>query len=224
ITMPYDKYKTGTRDVIRYNDAKIAGYTELKDVFDFITSDDKRTQVTYDNGTTENYLPTKKLKITIDPNQVIKNGVVGLNQKNRLTDTLQWNLPLPYITKENLAMLDILAHNNWKRPICFVTSIGSESMIGLQPYLYNEGFVYHLIPFKPDPTTDDQLSKTNSLVMYDNLMTKFKWGNYKNARYLDQQSTQIFYPQLVSMFSDLSLGLIKDGHPDLARKVLHKYD
>jgi hypothetical protein len=224
ITMPYDKYKEGTRDIIRYEDSKIAGYTEVKDVFDFITSDDKRAQVTYENGNTENYLPTKRFKITIDPNQVIKNGVVGIDKKDMITDTLKWNFPPGFITKENLAMLDILAHNNWKRPICFVTSIGSASMIGLEPYLYNEGFVYQLMPLKPVQNIDDQLTKTNSLVMYNNMMNKFKYGNFKNAKYLDQQSTSIFYPQLVSSFSDLSLGLIKDGHPDLARKALKKYD
>lgn len=224
ITMPYDKYKEGTRDVIRFNDAKIPGYTEVKDVFDFITSDDKRAMVIYDNGTSENYLPTKRFKITVDPDEVIKNGVVSADQESRITDTLKWNFPPQYITKENLAIIDILAHNDWKRPICFVTSIGQPSMIGLEPYLYNEGFVYQLIPFKPETNIYDQLSKTNSLVMYDNMMNKFKWGNYKKAKYLDQQSTSIFYPQLVSSFSDLALGLIKDGHPELARKALRKYN
>lgn len=224
ITMPYDKYKEGTRDVIRFNDAKIPGYTEVKDVFDFITSDDKHAMVTYDNGTSENYLPTKRFKIPVDPNEVIKNGVVNAGQESRITDTLKWNFPPQYITKENLAIIDILAHNNWKRPICFVTSIGQPSMIGLEPYLYNEGFVYQLLPLKPETNIYDQLNKTNSLVMYDNMMNKFKWGNYKKAKYLDQQSTSIFYPQLVSSFSDLALGLIKDGHPELARKALHKYN
>ncbi|MDB5111566.1 MAG: hypothetical protein JWR67_2680 [Mucilaginibacter sp.] len=224
ITMPYEKYKSGTRDMIRFNDAKIPGFTEVKEVFDFITSDDQRAQVTYENGTTENYLPTKKFKITIDPNEVIKNGVISANQKSKLTDTLKWTFPSNYITKENLAMLDILSHNNWKRPICFTAGTGSESMIGLQPYLYKEGFVYHLMPFKPDTSTDDQLSKTNSLVMYNNMVNKFKWGNLKNARYLDQQSTNITYPMLVASFSELSLGLIKDGHPELARKTLQKFN
>ncbi|MGZ3757640.1 MAG: DUF2723 domain-containing protein, partial [Mucilaginibacter sp.] len=225
ITMPFEKYREGTRDVIRYNDAKIPGYTEVKDVFDFITSDDKRTQVQYENGTSENFLPTKKLKITIDPKLVLKNGVIAADQQNRLTDTLKWNFPPAYITKEKLAMLDILAHNDWKRPICFTAGTAQESLIGLQPYLYKEGFVYHLIPFKPDPAAnEDQLSKTNSLVMYANVMDKFKWGNLKRAKYLDQQSTSITYPMLLATFSDLSLGLIKDGHPDLARKALKKCD
>ena len=225
ITMPFDKYKEGTRDIIRYSDGKVPGYTDIKEVFDFITSDNKNAMVTYENGKSENYLPTKRFKMVIDPNEVIRNGVVGAADKDKIADTVEWNFSGDYVTKETLAMIDILAHNNWKRPICFVTSIGEPSMMGLQPYLYNEGFVYQLMPLKPDPAkAQDQLSKTNSLVMYANMMDKFKWGNFKNAKYLDQQSTSIFYPQLISSFSDLALGLIKDGHPDLARNTLHKYD
>ncbi|MEO3407822.1 DUF2723 domain-containing protein [Mucilaginibacter sp. CAU 1740] len=224
ITMAFDKYKLGTRDVIRYNDVKIPGYTEVKDIFDFITSDDKRTHVEYTNGTTENFLPTKNFKLTVKADDVTKNKVITPEQKGMLTDTMKWQFPPSYITKENLAMIDILAHNDWKRPICFTTSISRANMIGLQPYLYEEGFTFRLLPLKTDSSLSDQLSKTNSLVMYSNVMNKFKFGNFKNAKYLDQQSTQVFYPQLVNTFSDLSLGLIKDGHPDLALNTLKKYE
>jgi hypothetical protein len=224
ITMPYDKYKAGIRDMIPYNDAKIPGFVEVKDVFDFVTSDDKRTQVEYQDGTTTNYLPTKNLKLTVNADEVAKNKVVSAQQQGMLADTLKWKFPDNYITKEKLAILDILSHNHWKRPICFTTSIGSENLFGLQAYLYKEGFVFHLMPLKPDPSVTDQQSKTNSLVMYNNMMTKFKWGNYKTAKYLDQQSTQIFFPQLVNSFADLAVGLMKDGHPDLALNAIHKYD
>jgi hypothetical protein len=224
ITMNYDKYKEGVRDMLPYNDAKIPGFVEVSDVFDFITSDDKRTMVEYQDGTTTNYLPTKNLKITVNANEVMKNKVISPAQQAMLTDTIKFKFMPNYITKENLAMLDILAHNHWKRPICFTTSIDSPSMIGLQPYLYKEGFVFHLMPLKPDPAVTDQYAKTNSLVMYDNMMNKFKWGNFKTAKYLDAQSTNIFYPQMVGAFADLAVGLMKDGHNDLALNTLHKFD
>jgi len=224
ITMPYDKYKAGVRDVLPYNDAKIPGFVEVKDIFDFVTSDDKRTQLQYENGETTNYLPTKNLKLTINADEVIKNKVISPQQQSMLADTMKWRFPGNDVTKEKLAMLDIMSHNEWKRPICFTTSIGEESMFGLQPYLYDEGFVFHLMPLKTDPSNNDQLSKTNSLVMYDNMMNKFKWGKLKTAKYLDQQSTQIFYPQMVNAFAQLTVGLVKDNHPDLAVKALHKFD
>src|SRR5581483_9183851 len=116
------------------------------------------------------------------------------------------------------------AHNNWKRPICFTITVGTENMMGLQPYLYKEGFTYHLIPFKSDTTSRDQLGKTNSEVMYDNIMNKFKWGHYKTAKYLDPESTTMFYPVLTSTVLDIVQSLTTKGEKDKALKLLHKYD
>ncbi len=224
ITLPYDKYKEGVRDVIYYNDAKIPGSVELKEVFDFITSDDSRTKATYQDGSALNYLPTKNFKLTVNPDEVLKNGVITPDQKDMLAKTMEWKYPSNYVMKDNLAMLDILAHNDWKRPICFAATMPSGSMFGLQSYLYKEGFVYHLIPFKPDSATDNRVTKTNSLVMYNNVMNKFKFGNYKHAKALDNVSTTQFYPNLVTTFNELAEGLIKDGHRDLALKAIHKFD
>jgi len=121
-------------------------------------------------------------------------------------------------------MFDILAHNNWKRPICFTVTVGPENMIGLQPYLYKEGFVYHLIPFKPDTAAHDQMEKVNTDVMYDNVINKFKWGKFKTAKYLDHESTTMFYPVMMTTFLDLTQSLMQAGKLDSARKVLAKYD
>ena len=224
ITMPFEKYRDGTRDYIPYNDAKIPGFTEISDVFDFITSDDQRTQVQYNNGTFTNYLPTRNFKLTVNTGEVMANNVISPGQKSRLTDTMKWKLPVDGVTKEKLAMIDILSHNHWKRPICIAVSAGTESMFGLQHYLYDEGFTYRLMPLKPDTADNtNQPYGTNSLVMYDNMMNKFKWGNFKTAKYLDQQSTSMFYPQMVQAFAQLAEGLLKDGHADLAKNAIRKY-
>jgi hypothetical protein len=126
--------------------------------------------------------------------------------------------------KDNLAMFDILAHNNWKRPICFTVTVGPENLIGLQPYLYKEGFTYRLIPYKVDTTAHDQMEKVNTDSMYNAVMNKFKWGHFKTAKYLDHESTTMFYPVMLTSFLDLTQDLIQHGKLDSARKVLKKYD
>jgi len=224
ITMPFDKYKEGVRDVIYYNNSNLPGYVNVKEIFDFITSDDKNMQGQSQGGEYVNYLPTKNISIPVDANEVIKNGVIKPEQKDRLTSSVDFTYTSNYLTKENLAIFDMLAHNNWKRPICFTVTIGSDNLIGLQPYLYKEGFTYRLLPFKADTANHDQLSKTNSLVMYDNLMNKFKYGNFKHAKYLDHESVSMFYPVMLTTFLDLTQSLMQEGHNDLALKVLHKYD
>lgn len=55
-------------------------------------------------------------------------------------------------------------------------------------------------------------------------MRKFKWGNMKHAKYLDQQSTALFYPFIATTFLNLSQNLAIEGHADLAVKALNKYD
>jgi Protein of unknown function (DUF2723) len=232
ITMPYDKYKEGVRDAIQFYDKKVQGSTDIREVFDFITSDIDEAKVELQNGDKVNYLPTKSFKLTINPNEVVKNGVVSVDQESRLTDTMKWKYTSNFVTKDNLAFIDILAHNQWKRPICFTITVGQENMMGLQPFLYKEGFTYHLIPFKQDTASRDQLGKTNSMVMYDNIMNKFKWGNFKTAKYLDPESMNMFYPVILSTVLDLTQNLLNDNHinktPEerkaLALKVLYKYD
>ena len=224
ITMPFDKYKEGVRDVIYYSDSKVAGSTSIKDVFDFITSDDKNMQGQSQGGEFLNYLPTKNFKLDVNVDDVMKNHVITPDQKDKLATTMEWKYTSNYVTKENLAIFDILAHDNWKRPICFTTTIGNENLIGLQPYLYKEGFTYRLLPFKSDTANHDQLGKINTMVMYDNVMNKFKFGNFKTASYLDHESVNMFYPVMVTTFLELAQSLEAEGKGDLALKVLHKYD
>ncbi|WP_342648034.1 hypothetical protein [Mucilaginibacter sp. CSA2-8R] len=144
--------------------------------------------------------------------------------RNRITKTMEWQYPNDYITKDQLALIDILVHNQWKRPIYFTNGAPNENVIGLRPYLYNEGFAYRLLPIKKNTADQQPANQINTLVMYDNVMNKFKWGNMKHARLLDQQSTSLFYPFIINTFLNLSRNLAVENHPDLAVKTLHKYD
>ncbi|MCO5935946.1 DUF2723 domain-containing protein [Mucilaginibacter sp. RB4R14] len=223
ISMPNDKFKTGIRDVIYYNDAKIAGNVELKEVFDFITSDSKDNMVQYQNGESANYLPSKNFKLTVNAADVVKYGTVPADKKDQIVPEMDWTYPGKYVTKDNLAMMDILAHNNWKRPVYFASTVPSDNMLGLDKYLYSEGLTYRLMPYKPDTTAAAQ-ENSNTLKMYDNMINKYKYGNFKNASYLDHESLNLFYPLITRLYATLADNLLKEGHQDLAKNALKKYD
>jgi hypothetical protein len=223
ISMNNDKFKAGIRDVIYYNDAKIAGPVELKEVFDFITSESKESMVQYQSGESANYLPTKNFKMTVNPDDVVKYGTVPADKKGQIVPEMDWTYPGKYVTKDNLAMMDILAHNNWKRPVYFATTVPSDNMLGLDKYLYSEGLTYRLMPFKPD-TTAAPTENSNTLIMYNNMINKYKYGNFKNAKYLDHESLNLFYPLITRLYATLADNLLKEGHQDLAKKTLKKYE
>jgi hypothetical protein len=223
ITMPDNKFVQGVRDVVRYYDYKVEDAVELKTIFDVLTSDDDSDKVTMQDGSKDNILPTKSFKISINPAEVLATKTVSASRAADIAPRMEWIYNKDYVTKAELAMLDILAHNNWKRPIYFAVTTPADNFLGLQKYMYNEGFAYRVLPLKP--TTVDSMSRENDQihteVMYQNIMTKFKWGNIKNASYLDPESTRMI-AIIIKNFNQLAESLISRGKSDEARKVLLK--
>ncbi|MBC7915825.1 MAG: DUF2723 domain-containing protein, partial [Pyrinomonadaceae bacterium] len=225
LTMTNDKFVMGVRDVIRYYDYKVEGAIELKTIFDVLTSDDPNDKVPMQDGSKDNILPTKNFKLTIDPNQILSTKTVGAAQKANIIPSLNWTYNKDYISKAELAMLDILAHNNWERPIYFAVTVPEDNYIGLKKYLYNEGFAYRLLPLIPpaiDSTAGDN-DQIHTQAMYTNMLSKFKWGNIKNASYLDPESTRMI-SIIIKSFNQLAENLLKEGKKEEAKKTLLKLD
>jgi hypothetical protein len=86
-------------------------------------------------------------------------------------------------------MLDMLANNNWERPIYFVYPHLIEK-IGLADYLHREGMVYRLMPFKN--TEWSNVAYESGLYQYKLIMEDFVWGNVnKDNVYLDHTNIQM---------------------------------
>ncbi|MGZ3850644.1 MAG: glycosyltransferase family 117 protein [Flavisolibacter sp.] len=73
-----------------------------------------------------------------------------------------------YLSLDQLTMLNILAANNWKRPICFTSPYGE---IGFGPYLRQEGMIFRLTPVRQPQQRSMNLNVTDSL-----LRTAFRYG------------------------------------------------
>ena len=224
ITMADDKFVQGVRDVMGYQDYQVQGSVELKNLFDILTSEDEADKATYQDGSKENFLPTKNFKISVDPSQIATSKTISPAYKDRLASSIEWTYNKNYVTKTELALIDILAHNDWKRPIYFAITVPSDNYMGLDNYLYNEGFAYRLLPLKPqiaDSASTEKPELTNTDAMYTNMMTKFKWGNMKNASYLDPESLRMSFT-IINHFNILAENLYNQGKIEEARKALLK--
>lgn len=224
ITMPDEKFVQGVRDVMGYQDYQVQGNVELKNLFDILTSEEEADKATYQDGSKENFLPTKNFKISVDPATIIATKTLPAEYQSLLAPSMDWTYNKNYVTKTELALIDILAHNDWKRPIYFAITVPSDNYIGLDNYLYNEGFAYRLLPLKPqvvDSASGDKPDLTNTDAMYTNMMTKFKWGNMKKASYLDPESLRMSFT-IINHFNILAENLYKQGKIEEARKALLK--
>src|SRR5690606_26786606 len=141
------------------------------------------------DGSRENFLPTKNFKLTINKEEVLNNNVVSESMEDEIVDSMAWTYNKDYVSRAELAILDILVHNDWKRPIYFARTVPSDNYMGLDNYLVSEGFTYRLVPVKSSPEEQEaQTERINTEAMYDNTINKFVWGNLKDADYLDPES------------------------------------
>jgi hypothetical protein len=88
-------------------------------------------------------------------------------------------------------MLDILAANDWKRPIYFTGgAFADEEYLWLKDYLQLDGLAYKLVPIKSPTKTGSpmDLGRINSKVMYKNIKG-LDWKNSNSkAIYVDEES------------------------------------
>lgn len=216
------KYTQGTRDYIPYYDMKIAGVTDLKDVVNFITSDDKAAMMQTRAGKSINVLPTKNVRIKIDKAKVLAAGLVEAKDTAMLEEYMTFQLNKEGLVKNDLMVLDLLANNTWDRPIYFAATMGADNYYGLNDYLELEGLALRLTPKRHPKNLIGTPGTVNTEVMYNNVMNKFKWGNMNAPGvYIDPETARMCYSFRIQFFQ-LADALYNEGKTDSAVKAMDK--
>lgn len=220
-----DKYRGENRNYIRFYDAGVFPqdkFYNLKEVMAFMGSDDPRAKLSTTDGSQENYLPSQKLFIPVNVAEVIKNGVVDVKDSAKIMPQLPIQINKSYLLKNDLAVYDIIAANDWKRPIYFT----SPTDLGLNDYLRMDGLTYRLVPLQKQPNNDMLGAdfNVNEPAMYKNLMTKFAFGGAEtNGTYFDEPNRKLLQ-YLRNAYTRLGTSLAQDGEKDSALAVLNKAD
>jgi hypothetical protein len=178
ISMEHWQYREGTRDwlSIESNDTML-----LENVVDFFSTDDKQYQYETVNGNFVNYLPARTVILPADND----------------SGQIMWAIPGSYILKDQMIILDILAHNNWERPIHFAVNMPQSCYGGLGNFLQLEGLTYKLVPtynMREDADLTER-PQVNLEKTYNLFMKKFSWGGLSDPDVYADETTQ-------RMFSD----------------------
>ena len=222
LSMSPDKYQKGVRDYLPYIDYGFKDSVELTDLMAVLTSDAKDDKVEMQGGSFENFLPTKKLKLSVDANQLVKTKTIQEKDKDKIVQQMEWDFKKDFAGKADLAIFDILVSNNWERPIYFGTSLSEDTYIGLDKYLYLEGYAYRLLPLKRDQKDSrDKSELTNSDVMYSNTMHKLDFSGFNKAKYLDPESRRVA-TETWSFQNTLARNLISEGKKVQAQQIVTK--
>ncbi|MFK5959195.1 MAG: DUF2723 domain-containing protein, partial [Lutibacter sp.] len=192
--LTHEKYKLGTLDVAYYFEEI---FPQLKDsvvninnFMKWIESDNKRTFYDLDeDGIPEKVLPTTKIRIPVDKETVLKNGTVAQKDADLIVPYIDIEISST-LSKNRILMLDILANNNWKRPIYFTGGAqAAEEYIWLKDYLQLDGMAYRLVPIKtPDDGNFFEMGRINTDIMYKNVKN-WDWSTITDDNiYLDTET------------------------------------
>ncbi|MBL7956927.1 MAG: hypothetical protein JNM49_03115, partial [Flavobacteriales bacterium] len=167
-------------------------------------------------------IPANAFTIPVNREQVLANKVVEIKDSARIVDAITWRVGRSAVMKNHFMVLDLLANNDWTRPIYFAVTTGPDSYIGLQDHFQLEGLTYRVVPmYSP---SDPRTGSAGSVAVDRMLRTvteKFKWGNMETEEdiYLDENILRMT-TNLRLQLSALAEELIALGRKEDARIIL----
>lgn len=219
--LTHDKYRFGTRDFLihqRTNQDTI----DIKTWMNFVASDSPATQMQLQNGQQVHTFPSKVIRIPVDKEAVLRNGIVDAKDADKIVPYIDINVKGDVIYKNRMMMLDIIANNNWERPIYFSGgSFGDDDYIWMKEYLQLEGVVYKLVPIKTPMNNRNpyEMGRIDSDKMYDIVMS-WDWGNSGSPDIYHDTETRRNGITYRSNLARLAETLINEGKEEKAEKVL----
>jgi len=216
-----DQYNKGVNSYVPIY-PKVQGTYELSQVIDFVKSDDKSTKLGTQRGEQLNYIPTKNVKLTLDSAELVSKGIVPIDKANEIPKEISWKLGGTSIYKNDLMLLDLIATNNWERPIYFANPSSVKKILPLDQYMHLEGFVYRFLPYEAENQYKG-MGGVDADKAYDLLVNKANWGNLaKPDVTIDRESSRNSgIPK--NNFLRLAESLLAKGDKERAIKALDTY-
>ncbi len=222
MSLTADKVEPGIRDQVPIVE-RLSKRELLSEMIKFVGSDNDATTVETQSGKKLHYFPGRKVYVPVDSAKVVSNGTVQPEDAALIVDKLEWDIKKNYLYKNDIMVYDIIANNNWERPIYFSVGMGIDSFLGLEKYFQLEGAAYRLVPIETKPERNN-LGHVNTELLYNNYMNKFTFGGLNDpAVHVDQfhiltvniMSFRANYSRLASVLND-------EGKKDKAIKVLDR--
>ncbi|HLV93104.1 MAG TPA: DUF2723 domain-containing protein [Aequorivita sp.] len=219
--MTHQKYRWGTRDFLFYQRTN-RDTIDIKTWMNFVADDSKNTQIELQSGQWVHTFPSKVIRVPVNKEKVLENGIVDPKDADKIVSDIYIDLKGSIIYKNRMMMLDIIANNNWERPIYFSGgSFGDDDYIWMKEYLQLEGVVYKLVPIKTpiDKRNPFDMGRIDADKMY-NIVMSWDWGNSGSPDIYHDTETRKNGITYRSNLARLAEALINEGKEDKAEVIL----
>ncbi|MBT8184895.1 MAG: hypothetical protein KJN76_08635, partial [Eudoraea sp.] len=167
------------------------------------------------------YYPTNKIRIPVNKKNVLESGLVKEKDSAAIVDYIDIDLPESALPKNRILMLDIMANNDWKRPIYFSGgSFDKAEYIWMKDFLQLDGLAYKLVPIKTTNRSAFEMGRIDSDMMYD-IVTNWYWGNSGSSDIYHDPQTRTQGLSIRSNLARLVETLINENKIDKAKEILN---
>jgi len=212
--------------------------TYLPDAMAFVRDDENMMPMDVASGDLYRFFPSTGFVMNVNEKNLVASGLVTKEQLKDCRKSVRFRfrysteqnperpsyttegIPMSrarqlnksYLKKEQVMMLDIIANNNWERPLYFSSPSGSEVASAiLHGYsgdfgdgcIKQNGMAFELTPLDGTPGI-------NRDRMYDNLMDKYHFGDMKNPDVLTDYYTRRHTTQYRSHFLRLASSYLRE--------------
>lgn len=224
LTVPSESYRGNNRNqVFFFNPANredlstpLDIYTELR----FIGSPQNDIQG-------QSYMRSRNLYIPINKQKMLQTGMLESKDLNRAEQRINIQLPQGgYITKDQLAVLDVIASNIQDRPVYFAVTCKNEKLMGINDYMQMEGLGLRILPVKTPSIRGLSIygsGRIDTERTYNNVMNKWRWGNFdKHETFIDvSYAAELQAMKIVMMRA--AEKLMEQGQRDKAGAISKQY-
>ncbi|OIQ29404.1 MAG: hypothetical protein BM564_06825 [Bacteroidetes bacterium MedPE-SWsnd-G2] len=231
--LTHSQYSYGTRDYIMKRE--ISKDTLPIDRFmTWVSSENPKTKLKYvmaqegedvsaypSQLLNSNYFPTENVRIPVDKQSVLEHGIVKPEDADLIVPHIDIRIKGGALYKNRLLMLDVVANNNWERPIYFSGgSFGDDDYIWMKDYLQLDGLCYKLVPIKTPVSRANpyDMGRVDSDLMYEKVMS-WEWGNSGSDEIYHDVETRRNGITYRGNLARLIEKLINEGQLDKAEKV-----
>ena len=195
---------------------------DINSMMEYLSSDDPRTKEELNNGEKITRIPTNKIRIPVNKESILKNKIVSEKYADQIVPYIDVDIKSSVLYRQRIIMLDIIANNNWERPIYFTGgSLSDEDFLWMKDYLQLSGYAYKLVPVKaPKSNTTHPLyiGGIDTDQMY-NTVKKWDWGNYGSTKIYHDPETRknsLFFRIYLTRLAEK---LIEEGQLKKAKEI-----
>ena len=181
-TLTKEFYGLG-KDIVYLQD-RSQEYLEVSDVLALMRDHPENFTLNY-QGENAIILPTKRFKITIDVDDLVRRGVIPAEIRDMVNPEIRWEMGGNVLMRQQLMILDILGTNRFVRDINIMNPGYIKDVFPLvEAYCVQDGLNYKLLPY-PNYKHDRFTQETYDYFLNGVDGNPLQWGNLNADIYVD---------------------------------------